>query len=73
MLMVSQGCATTFNPPVAVAVSGGLLYQHCISNNGQAKEGRREEMLEGLHSQGHQAREKRAGQQLREERQEVRR
>ena len=69
--MTMKARTASFIPPAAVAVSGGLLYQHCINNNGQAKEGRREKMLEGLHSQGHQAREKRKSQQLREERQEV--
>ena len=72
MLMVSQGCATTFNPPVAVAVSGGLLYQHCINNNGRQEKGWGEVLLEGLLSSRHQEGEEwKAGQQLREERQEV--
>jgi len=53
-------------------VVGGLLYQHCINNNGQTKEGRREEVLEGLYGAWNKSWKKwPQGQQLREERQEV--
>ena len=41
-----------FNPPAAVAVSGGLLYQHCINNMAAKKKVGGKSCWKGYSAQG---------------------